>query len=287
MAKPWLWSYGFGPAVLFISACSLAPGNVIRGSGRVGTETRQASGFDEIEVCCGMQLILSQGQTESLEIEAEDNILPEIVSEVIGSRLSVHFDNPGGLKSYRLNSPVRITVSAIEIRGLGVSGGGSLEAGPVGSDQVSLDLSGGSRAELDALAAGNLEVEVSGGGRFSAQDLQVGSLMLDLSGGSRASIQAFRGESLELEVTGGGDVDVAGSVIEQTISLSGGVDYQAGDLESQETDVRMTGGGRATVWVNESLEADLSGGAQLDYFGRPQVSQQLSGGSRLESRGDR
>src|SRR3990172_801597 len=98
MAKSWLWSHGFGPAVLFISACTLAAGYLIRGSGRVATETRQASGFDEIEGCCGMQLILSQGETESLEIEAEDNILPEIVSEVIGSRLSVRFDNPGGFK---------------------------------------------------------------------------------------------------------------------------------------------------------------------------------------------
>lgn len=287
MTRSRLWWYTFGPAILFLSACGLAPGNVIRGSGRVASETRSASGFNEIEVCCGMQLILSQGQSETLEIEAEDNILPEIVSEVSGSKLSLHFDNPSGMKSYRLTRPVRILVSAVEIRGLVVSGGGNLEAGPVESDQLSLDLSGGSKAELQTLAADRLEVEVSGGGRFSVQDLQASTVSLDLSGGSSASIQSLGGESLELEATGGGTVDVDGSVTSQSISLSGGADYQAADLESQEAEIRMTGGGQAAVWVNESLDADLSGGARLEYFGSPQITQQLSGGSSIESRGDR
>jgi hypothetical protein len=287
MVKPWIWLSAFGPAVLLISSCSLVTGNVIRGSGRVASESRPVSGFDEIEVCCGMQLVLSQGQSESLEIEAEDNILPEIVSEVIGNRLSLQFDNPGGTKSYRLTRPVRVSVSSIEIRSLGVSGGGSLEAGPIESDRVSLELSGGSRAEMESLAADSLEVGISGGGRYSAQELQVNHLSLDLSGGSTASILALQSERLELAVTGGGNVEVAGSVNEQSVSLSGGGDYLAEDLESQETDIRMTGGGQAIVWVNETLVADLSGGARLDYYGRPQVTQQLSGGSRLESRGDR
>jgi hypothetical protein len=289
MMKPWTWFYLAIPPALLITACGLVPSSadVIRGSGRVLTESRQVSGFDEIDVCCGMQLILSQGQAESLIIEAEDNILPEIVNEVSTGRLRVHFDNPSGRKSYRLTRPVRVTVSVIEIHNLVISGGGRLEAGPVESDRLSLEVSGGSRAELEQLAAESLEVEITGGGRFSAQDLQTGRFVLDLSGGSNASIRSFSGERIELDATGGGDVEVAGIVTQQLVSLSGGVDYQAGDLESEETDLRMDGGGRATVWTHQTLSADLSGGARLDYYGRPQVSQHLSGGSELVSRGDR
>jgi hypothetical protein len=287
MIRPSIWLYTFVPAILFVSACGLVTGNVVRGSGRVVSETRAASGFDEIEVCCGMQLILSQGQSESLEIEAEDNVLPEIVSDVFGRKLTVHFDNPNGTKNFRLTRPIRVMVSAIDLRGLIVTGGGSLEVGPFESDQLDLELSGGSRAELQSMAAELLEIGISGGGRFSAQELRVNELTLDLSGGSNVLIQDLQGESLILEASGGGIVEIAGSVTGQLASLSGGADYQAGDLESQETEIRMSGGGQATVWVHESLDADLGGGARLDYFGAPQVTQELSGGSRIEARGDR
>jgi hypothetical protein len=282
-----MWFFGFGPAFLFLSACGLVPGNALRGSGRVESESREVSGFDEIEVCCGMQLILSQGQSESLVIEADDNILPEIISEVTGRKLSVRYDDSTGTVNIRPTRPVRVTVSAVEIRGVTLSGGGSLEAGPFESDQVSVDLSGGSQAEIQALRSSRLEVGISGGGRFSAQELQVNELSLDLSGGSNVSIRALQGELLELEATGGGNVEVAGSVTGQSISLSGGVEYQGGDLESQEADLGMTGGGQATIWANETLDADLSGGAQVSYYGSPQVTQRLSGGSQLESRGER
>jgi hypothetical protein len=56
--------------LLVAAACSITPtfGTGVRGSGKVATETRQVSGFNEISVCCGMQLLLTQGQEESLEL---------------------------------------------------------------------------------------------------------------------------------------------------------------------------------------------------------------------------
>jgi hypothetical protein len=35
------------------------------------------------------------------------------------------------------------------------------------------------------------------------------------------------------------------------------------------------------------LDADLSGGASVAYYGRPRITEQLSGGSKLESLGER
>ena len=82
-------------------------------------------------------------------------------------------------------------------------------------------------------------------------------------------------------------MEMAGNVAEQTISLSGGSDYLAGDLQSRTATLDMSGGGRAILWVTEILNVDLSGGANASYYGRPLVNQNLSGGSSLKSLGDK
>jgi hypothetical protein len=119
-------------------------GNGVRGSGNIETESRPVSDFDEIDVCCGMQLELTQGQEETLDIEADDNILPEIVSTVSGRKLAVRYKNEPGLGGYRPSQPVRVRVSVIDIRAITVSGGGRLEAEPIATSDISIDLSGGS-----------------------------------------------------------------------------------------------------------------------------------------------
>jgi hypothetical protein len=283
------WVFVIVPVILISSACvvSTGLGKVVRGSGKVTSEIRPVSGFEQISICCGMQLMLIQGDAESLEVEADDNLLPEIVTEVRAGELVIRYRDSNGQTQYLPSQPVHVQVSAIQINKLTVSGGGSLEAGPLQVDRLAMDLSGGSRARMDTITADNLKVVVSGGGDFSAQDMQLTALDMDLSGGSTASVDAVQAESLKLGSSGGGEITIAGEVTTQGIVLSGGSSYQAGDLDSGTVNIQMSGGGDATLWAKEMLEADLSGGAQVKYYGRPRITEQLSGGSKLESLGER
>jgi len=277
------------PVVLLSMACLAVSGlgKVIRGSGKVVSETRPVSNFEQVSVCCGMHLILTQGETESLEIEADDNLLPEIVSTLEVGKLTIRFKDTNGGTQYRPTQPIRIKVSAIHIRGLEVSGGGSLEAGKIDTDRLDIGLSGGSLAKTGSIAADTMKLGISGGGDFSAQDLRLTHLEVDLSGGSMASIQALESDSLKLGSSGGGKITLAGSVAEQDLELSGGTEYKAGDLESERVTISMSGGGESTLWVKEALQVDLSGGARVKYYGRPLITEQISGGSKLDSLGDR
>jgi hypothetical protein len=283
------WIITIIPAILISSACLVVSGlgKVVRGSGQVTSETRTARGFDRISVCCGMRLMLTQGDTESLEIEADDNLLPEIVTEVQAGELIIRYLDTNGQTQYRPSQPVRVRVGAIDIHGLDISGGGSLEVEVIETGDLDIVISGGSRAKTGAITAERLKVEVSGGGDFSAQDLQLTALDLNLSGGSAASLDTLEAESLKLESSGGGDITAAGSVAAQDIQFSGGSSYAAGDLESDSVTISMSGGGEATLWVNQALQADLSGGARVDYYGRPLITEQVSGGSKLVSLGER
>ena len=283
------WIFILSMMVLFSFACQAVTGigGVVRGSGEVVSETRPVSGFDQISVCCGMELIVTQGDVESLEIEADDNLLPEIVTTVSGGKLTIRFKDDQGRTQYWPTQPIRCKVTTVDVRGLEVSGGGSLEAGQIETDHLQIESSGGSQADIGSVAADTMGVGVSGGGEFYAQDLQLNRLELDLSGGSTGSIESLEGETLKLENSGGGEVIIAGSVTEQDVSISGGGKYLAGDLKSETIAIMMSGGGEASLWVEESLEADLSGGARVEYYGRPRISEQVSGGSELVSLGER
>ena len=63
--------------LLVVSACG-----VVGGSGKVETETRQVSGFTAIDLTGTGEVTIEQGETESLTIEADDNVLPALTSKV-------------------------------------------------------------------------------------------------------------------------------------------------------------------------------------------------------------
>lgn len=230
---------------LLLSAC--ANFNLLQGSGKLVRETRDVSDFTAVEVCCGMQLTLTQGEPTTVELEADDNILPEIETLVSGDRLIVRFRQRISLWT-SMRTPIQVYVTMPTISAVEVSGGGAVTAGTIQSDAFQLTLSGGSHADVD--------------------ELQVTALRADLSGGARATIGA-------------------GVATEQTVDASGGSHYLAEDLQSEQAILEISGGSRARVWASERLVVNASGGSDVAYYGRPNVDQDISGGSDLDSLGER
>ena len=78
--------------VLVFLGCALFAGCVltaISGSGHVVDEPRSVSGFSAVSLSGSGRLLIEQGETESLTITADDNLLPLIKSEVSGGRLEL------------------------------------------------------------------------------------------------------------------------------------------------------------------------------------------------------
>lgn len=230
---------------LLLSACPNF--SLLQGSGKIVRETRDVSDFSAVEVCCGMQLTLTQGEPTSVELEADDNILPEIETLVADDRLIVQFRQRISLWT-STRTPIQLYVTMPTISGVEVSGGGAVTAPMIQSDAFQLTLSGGSQANVD--------------------ELQVTALRADLSGGAHATI-------------------VGGTVTQQLVDASGGSHYLAADLQSAQATLDISGGSEARVWASESLVVDASGGSNVAYYGRPDVDQDTSGGSDLDSLGER
>ena len=255
---------------VFLSLAGLAVYNyVVRGgpgSGSMATEVRDVSSFDKVSVCCGMHLLLDQGEPANLQLEGDENVLSRIRTYVKGDTLIV--DYQPGLWIFRPDRRVRVYVTAPEVRGVDTSGGSSLSASDLATDRFDLSTSGGGSVDIASLEADTASLSMSGGGRAKIESLNVDTLDLSLAGGSQVEV-------------------ASGETEDQIADLSGGSGYSAPDLKSQTAELNVAGGSNATIWVVESLDVNASGGSKVQIYGAPRITQDTSGGSRIQSLGER
>ena len=86
-------------------------------------ENRPVQGFTEVELAMMGMLHLAQGNAESLTVEAEDNLLPKIVTTVQNNRLTIRL---APAKRITTRQPIVFSVTMKEITGIYLSGSGSL-----------------------------------------------------------------------------------------------------------------------------------------------------------------
>ncbi len=230
----------FPLSALLLSGCvcleSAINSITIRGSGKSISEERDVRGFDAVRLAGVGELAIEQGDTESLSIEAEDNILPRIVTEVRGGRLTISTEKG---YSIRPTLPVRYKLILKELTNLELSGSGNILAGPVHSGDISVGVSGSGDLRFEQLIAEDLHasisgsgeiripgrvdsqhVRISGSGSFDGRNLDSRSAEVSVSGSGDSTLWVR--ETLDIHVSGSGDVAYYGSPsITRKVSGSG------------------------------------------------------------------
>jgi hypothetical protein len=165
-----------------------------------------------------------------------------------------------------------------------------LEVDTLGGELL-LDFRGGpfqnvSEIEFHLTLTNPLErVSLPGVGRIQASNLTVGALELLQSGVGSIDFDNLQAQSLSVAVSGVGDLAVSGSVRTQTVVLSGMGNYRAGQLASDEADVRIRQRGSATVRVRDRLDVTISGSGSVYYYGDPVVTRNITGSGRCVKHG--
>lgn len=211
-------------------------GNGVAGNGEVVTENREITGyFTAIEASEGLDVYVRQDREFSIKVEADENVIDMIGTDIRDGRLKVHeIENIG-------RATKKVYVSLPEITALEASSGGSLIGeSPIEADKVSLDASSGADLRLE-LAADQVEADCSSGadmrlgGRanllyasassgsdINAMDLVVRTCRADASSG--ADIKVHVTEALTAEASSGADIGYSGDPkVETRKSVSGSV----------------------------------------------------------------
>lgn len=184
------------------------------GSGDFGTLARELPSFRHIESLGSIDVVARVGESRSLEITGDDNLLQHVITEVENGRLTVSLENG----SYEMNRPMTVTVSTPELESLEIRGSG--DAHITGLERGSLELSVLGSGDVDAQGqVDRLEATIRGSGDMELRELRARAAEISVMGSGDLTV--FAEERLSATVHGSGDIDVWGSPADREIVVHG------------------------------------------------------------------
>lgn len=114
------------------------------------------------------------------------------------------------------------------------------------------------------------QLSVSGSGSITAKDTLRHDEQIEIKASGSGDINALvDAPSIIANVSGAGNVNLRGRTRDFTCSVSGGGDLDCKNLLSENTIVKVSGGGNAYVYASVTLDARASGGGNIVYGGKP------------------
>jgi hypothetical protein len=194
------------------------PGGKTSEPANVASESRDVGGFDEVELRGLGNLSIEQTGGESLTVEAEEDVLPKLATEVVNDRLIIG-PKPG--TTVRTNEPINYEMTVEALNALEVSGSGDVEAEGIETDSLAVTVGGAGNVKADG-EADQQEVNISGFGVYRAKDLESREAKVSVAGAGSAIVNAS--EELDADVGGAGSVEYVGDpTVEQDVSGAGRV----------------------------------------------------------------
>lgn len=227
-------------ATSFLVSCNMNAqnwGSGIKGEGPKVTKTLDVSAFDGLGLTISADVYLTQGNTQSVKIEAQQNIIDNLVTDVENGYWRIKYD-----KNVQNSGDVKIWITVPTLKKIGLSGSGDIigETAFKNLGDLDLSVSGSGGIKLDANSTalevgisgsgdmklagttGNCNVKISGSGGVEAFDLAAKTCNVRISGSGDANVNVS--DNLEVAIAGSGDVVYEGSPkVKSKISGSGDV----------------------------------------------------------------
>jgi hypothetical protein len=217
-----------------------------KGNGNVVTQERQLASFNAIEAGSAVNVFLSQGSTQSVKVEIDENLLDRFKTEVKNGTLTLNVDKVNN--ATKMNAYVTtVTLKKIETNGAASVKGQT----PLASDNFEYIGSGASSANFE---------------------MKAGDMKIDLSGASKANFK-IGVNTLKTDVSGAGALILTGSADNHDLIVSGAGNVKAMELVTDVTNAEISGAGNAKVMAKQQLKTDVSGAGNISYFDNGEMKQ--------------
>ena len=211
---------------LLLSGCNFNFNSGKRGNGNVVTEERSVSAdFTEVKASAGIDVFLSEGNTNKIVVEADENLLPLIKTEVKDGKLTI--STTGNIGFYKSK---KVYVTYKELTAITASSGAEIIGNSViRSERLSLNSSSGAEIKIEVFSkelvaktssgadieikgkASSFNVQASSGSELDAEKLQTINCIAKASSGAKINVNVK--ENLETTVSSGADINYYGDPI--------------------------------------------------------------------------
>lgn len=211
---------------LFLTSCQfdINLGEGKKGNGNVETDLRAVnSEFTEVKASEGLDVFITQSNETSIKVEADENIIGLIRTDIENNTLRIHLEEKVGWAKSK-----KITVSLPEITRLETSSGADLTTTEtIKTDRLELNSSSGSDInvsvnadEVNCNTSSGADIRVSGtanilyadassGSDIKAGNLRVKRAVANASSGGDVTVHAT--DEIESKTSSGGDVHYSGN----------------------------------------------------------------------------
>jgi len=201
------------------------------------SENRPVEGFDAVNMQCAGDLVIVQGDKESLVVKGEESVLPKLQTYVDGNALMIGFNWADILFTPRQNIIANVTVK--ELSSISISGSSALEVWPLQTRELRVVISGSAHGEIEKLTAEKFTLTISGNSRLVVTG-EVQKMENHVSGSSKLDAERLACRDAEIRISGSGDVVLnASDHLNISISGSGSIRYHGNPHVSQ----RISGSG--------------------------------------------
>jgi len=194
----------------------------VSGNGNVVRKDRALSGFDGVKVSSGIDVYLSQGDKESVTVEADENLHEYILTEVKDGILRVYSDNI----NIRHAEMERVYVTIKDVRSLRTTSAGDIIGEtPIKCGDIELNSSSAGNIKLE-LYAKKVNLDIS-----SAGDIKLNGegefLRADLSSAGDLNAYDFKVKEADVSVSSAGNADINTSEkLTARASSAGDINYK-------------------------------------------------------------
>lgn len=199
--------------------------NSITGSGNIITEKRTVNHFDGINISGSIDVEVRSGEAVSVEVEADDNILPYIITEVANGMFKARYKSNSSFS----NTHAKVYVTVPSLQKISISGSGNISSQDTiknnngieffvsGSGDIKMltdapsvkaRISGSGNINLFGRTK-NFEGSISGSGDLKCQDLLAENVTIKIVGSGTAHV--FSSVSITAKTTGSGDIYYSGN----------------------------------------------------------------------------
>lgn len=188
------------------------------GNGHVASETRSTSYFDEVKSNGSFEVYITPGDDYLVEVNAETNLIPYIITEVDNNKLKIRTQ---GLHNLHNTRPMKIYVTTPHLNGITLSGSGYIETDHFAANKFDINLSGSGTIdtsidvdELEAGISGSGKIKISGNcdqskyiisgsGNIQSYDLEQHLCRASISGSG--DIFANVSDAIDVNISGSGN----------------------------------------------------------------------------------
>lgn len=248
-------------AIVFVS-CNhtiiIESGNLLKGSGKIVTNTIDINNITEVEQSSSIDIIINKSDTEKFTIETDDNIIQYIEYKIENNKII--FDLKNEISLIGINpTKCKIYVNLKQLSKVENNGSGDIDINNFNSNFTNVYNSGSGNINLYNITLTDLTIKNDGSGDIKSENSILNKVKINNDGSGDIVMQ---GKTNILDITNGGSGDI------NTLNLFVNI-----------ATVNNTGSGDIKVFAEKEISIFNDGSGDVKYKGTPSVKSLNSNGS--------